>query len=137
MNIILDEGAFCPVRAHYSDAGLDLKTPVNVILFAHSSICIDTGVHVEIPEGYWGKIESKSGLNIKHGIVSHGGTIDSGYTGSIRVKLYNESDEDYEFVRGDKIAQLVVMPCVLCDVTEVKEFEETERGDKGFGSSGR
>lgn len=137
MNIILDEGAFCPVRAHYADAGLDLKTPIDVFVKPNDSVCIDTGVHVEIPEGYWGKIESKSGLNVNHGVVSLGGTIDSGYTGSIRVKLYNFSDEAYHFSRGDKIAQLVITPCVLCEVEEVDSFAETERGNKGFGSSGK
>ena len=137
MNIMLDEGAFVPTRAHYTDAGLDLKTPRGVYLFPHSSVTIDTGVHFEIPKGYWGKIESKSGLNINHSVVSLGGTIDSGYTGSVKVKLYNLSNEPYEFKRGDKIAQLVITPCVLEDCMEVDAFAETERGDKGFGSTGR
>lgn len=137
MNIMLDEGAFVPTRAHYTDAGLDLKTPRAAYLFPHSSVTIDTGVHFEIPEGYWGKIESKSGLNINHSVVSLGGTIDSGYTGSVKVKLYNLSSEPYEFKRGDKIAQLVITPCVLDDCKEVDAFAETERGDNGFGSTGR
>lgn len=137
MNIMLDEGAFAPVRAHYADAGLDLKTPRDVYIFPHSSATIDTGVHFEIPEGYWGKIESKSGLNVKNSIASLGGTIDSGYTGSVKVKLYNFGSEPYQFNKGDKIAQIVIAPCVLCECEEVDSFEETERGDNGFGSTGR
>ena len=136
MNIILDDGAFKPEFAHKTDAGADLRSPVYAIVPAHGSVVIDTGVHVEILEGYVGMLKSKSGLNVKHDLIGTG-TIDSGYSGSIRVKLYNLGDTDYQIHRGDKIIQLVIMPCIYCEFTEVEQFADSERGDGGFGSTGR
>ena len=136
MNIILDNGAFKPEFAHKTDAGADLRSPVESVVPAHGSVVIDTGVHVEIPEGYVGILKSKSGLNVKHDLIGTG-TIDSGYSGSIRVKLYNLGDEDYEIQKGDKIIQMVILPCVYCDFVEGNKFAETERGTGGFGSTGR
>ena len=81
-------------------------------------------------------MKSKSGLNIKHDLTGEG-VIDSGYTGSIVVKLYNDSDTDYEVQSGDKISQLVILPIAMPDLELVDSFEQTERGDNGFGSSGR
>ena len=136
MNIILDNGAFKPEFAHKTDAGADLRSPVESVVPAHGSVVIDTGVHVEIPEGYVGILKSKSGLNVKHDLIGTG-TIDSGYSGSIRVKLYNLGDTDYQILRGDKIIQLVITPCVYCEFTEVEKFADSERGTGGFGSTGR
>lgn len=136
MKVKLDDGAFMPERAHDVDAGADLRTPIRATVSPHNSITIDTGVHIEIPKGYFGKLESKSGLNVKHDIVSCGGTIDSGYTGSIAVKLYNFGDSEHIFERGDKIVQLIIQPCELCDFVQVDELEDTERGNAGFGSTG-
>ena len=141
MKIMLDDGAFAPVRAHETDAGLDLRTPIEVTVPARGSVVIDTGVHVEIPKGverisHAGFLKSKSGLNVKHGIVSEG-VIDVGYTGSIRVKLYNHSDKDYTFAAGDKITQLVIVTVLIDKLELVSSLKETERGDGGFGSTGR
>lgn len=136
MNIILDPGAFMPEFAHKTDAGADLRSPVYAVVPARGNTVIDTGVHVEIPEGYVGILKSKSGLNVKHDLIGTG-TIDSGYSGSIRVKLYNLGDTDYQILRGDKIIQLVIMPCVYCEFTEVEQFADSERGNGGFGSTGR
>lgn len=136
MNIMLDNGAFAPEFAHKTDAGADLRSPVYAVVPARGNTVIDTGVHVEIPEGYVGILKSKSGLNVKHDLIGTG-TIDSGYSGSIRVKLYNLGDTDYQILRGDKIIQLVIMPCVYCEFTEVEQFADSERGDGGFGSTGR
>lgn len=137
LHIKLDHGAYEPVRAHKTDAGLDLRIPYEVKVPARGSALIDTGVHVELPHGYYGKLESKSGLNVKFGVVSLGGTIDQDYTGSIVCKLYNMTDKDYWFSAGDKIVQLVIMPFIAPDVVFVDELKQTERGDNGFGSSGR
>ena len=139
MKIALDPGAFVPERAHDTDAGLDLRTPDGVLVPADGSVVIDTGVHVELPHGYYGKVESKSGLNVRQGIVSCGGIIDDGYTGSIVVKLYNFSGKKYIFAPGDKIAQLVVQPYAAPEMylVSLNEFAETERGSGGFGSTGR
>ena len=136
MNIMLDEGAFKPEFAHKTDAGADLRSPTCITLPARGSAIIDTGVHIEIPQGYVGILKSKSGLNIKHNIIGTG-TIDSGFSGSIKVKLYNSGDEDYQILRGDKIIQIVFFPCLYTEFREVKSFKDTERGENGFGSTGR
>lgn len=137
MRVALDEGAFIPERAHEQDAGMDLKSPIDMQIPPGESYVFDTGVHVEIPFGYAGVLMSKSGLNVKHGITSTG-LIDCGYTGSIRVKLYNHGKNSYQVKRGDKISQLVVVPCELRTLEIVKRLENNfERGENGFGSSGR
>ena len=136
MNIILDNGAFKPEFAHKTDAGADLRSPVCATVPARGNTVIDTGVHVEIPEGYTIFLKSKSGLNVKHNLIGEG-VCDSGYAGSIRVKLYNHGDTDYQIQRGDKIIQMVILPCAYTEFTLVDSFKESERGNGGFGSTGR
>jgi len=89
-----------------------------------------------LPRNTVGMVKSKSGLNVKHGILSEG-VIDVGYTGSIRVKLYNHGDKGYQVNKGDKISQLVILPILTPDLELVDELDETERGNNGFGSTGR
>lgn len=136
MRIMLEEYAFMPLRGHETDAGLDLRAPYDVWLDGRSYTIIDTGVHVELPEGTAGMLKSKSGLNVKHGITSDG-VVDYGYTGSIVVKLYNHSDLAYKITAGDKITQLVIVPVVIPDLEVVKSLGKTERGANGFGSTGK
>ena len=136
---MLDDGAYLPEKAHASDAGYDLRTPHDATIYPGGTITIDTGVHMMIPDGYVGMIESKSGLNIKDGLTSFG-VVDAGYTGSIRVKLRADADaKPKTFYAGDKISQIVILPLPLLEfrLDEVNEFPATERGDKGFGSTGR
>lgn len=128
---------YTPSRGHSDDAGIDLKTPYPVTIKAGKSASIETGVGVQIPKGYFGKLESKSGLNVKHNIVSLGGVIDCGYTGEIIVKLYNMGEEDYTFNAGDKIVQMIVQPCLIDSINIVDDFDDTERGGAGFGSTGK
>ena len=137
IKVVLDEGAKIPTRAHNTDAGLDLYCKTEQKIWPHDSASFDTGVHIAFEPGTYGKIESKSGLNVKHGIVACGGIIDEGYTGSIVVKLYNLSDEPYTFNAGDKIVQLVIMRYETPEIELVDSLDETERSDQGFGSSGR
>lgn len=146
IKIMLDLVAFMPTRAHDADAGYDLFSPYTVPVPCARNMgdgiaqigyaTIDTGVHIEIPKGYVGFIKSKSGLNVNHGITTDG-VIDSGYTGSIHVKLYNHSENNYMVNRGDKIAQLVILPILTPDLDIADHLEATERGDGGFGSTGR
>lgn len=136
MEIMLDEGAYMPSRGHKTDAGLDLRTPKAVTVPAYGSVTVDTGVHVALPHGCAGLLVSKSGLNVKHDITSTG-LIDEEYTGSIVVKIYNHGGEDYAFEAGDKVTQLVVLPVVCEPLEQVAAFNRTERGDNGFGSTGR
>lgn len=136
MKVMLDEGAYMPTRAHSTDAGLDLYSPFDVMIMPRANAVIDTGVHVELPPGSVGFLKSKSGLNVKHGILSEG-VIDAGYTGSIRVKLYNHGSDPYCIQRGDKVTQLVILPVLLPDLEQVDRLDDTERGCGGFGSTGR
>lgn len=135
LKVMLDHGAYMPTRAHEYDAGLDLFAPKDTVVFEQNSETIDTGVHVAIPKGYVGMIKSKSGLNVKQNIVSEG-VIDYGYTGSIRVKLYNHGHCPVKIERGQKISQLVILPIITPELVKVDELEETERGNGGFGSTG-
>lgn len=154
LKVKLDEWAIMPTRAHEADAGLDLYAPIDFELPACvayedtnrfglfrvglevGSETVDTLTHIAIPRGYVGMIKSKSGLNVRNGIITEG-VIDSGYTGSIRVKMYNLSMKTKSFKRGDKIAQLVILPCALPKLELVDELAPTERGSNGFGSTGR
>ena len=141
MKVMLDPGAKMPTRAHSLDAGYDLYSPVGVYLFprwrggAQNSVVIDTGVHVQIPEGYVGDVKSKSGLMVNHDIITDG-TVDAGYTGSIRVKLFNLGNEICHIEKGQKIAQLVIKKIITPELEEVDCLEDTERGNGGFGSTG-
>lgn len=105
-------------------------------IFPGESELFDTGVHIQLPKNTVGFLKSKSGLNVKYGITSEG-VIDAGYTGSIMVKLYNHSDKTYRVRKGDKISQLVILPCLLPELEVVGSLEDTERGTGGFGSTGR
>ena len=135
-SVVVDKDAYLPCRAHEDDAGFDLFSPISTYLSGGGSVVIDTGVHIEIPKGFAGLICSKSGLNIKKGIISDG-LIDSGYTGSICVKLYNLSNSAYVIERGDKISQIMFVPIVEPTLREVDALDDTERGENGFGSTGR
>ena len=134
MKIMLDEGAKMPTRAHPFDAGLDLYAMHDGIV--DYSKTFDTGVHVEIPEGCVGFIKSKSGLMVNRQITTDG-TIDAHYTGPIKVKLFNHGETSYLVQAGDKIAQLVIVKCELPELELVESLEKTDRGDCGFGSTGR
>ena len=134
MKIMLDKGAIAPTRAHPWDAGLDLYAMHDGLV--DCSETFDTGVHVEIPEGWVGFIKSKSGLMVNHNITTDG-TIDAHYTGSIKVKLFNHGESYYLVHAGDKIAQLVLVPCFQPRLELVDSLDETDRGDNGFGSTGR
>ena len=137
MKIAIDKGAFSPERAHPTDAGMDLRSPMDAKVFPHNFVVIDTGVHVELPAGYAGVLMSKSGLNVMHDITSTG-LIDEGYTGSICVKLYNHGDRTYIIHKGDKISQLMVVPVRYEEIEIVECLDtESERGDHGFGSTGK
>lgn len=136
VKVSLDKGAYIPERAYHSDAGLDLRTPFSFIVPPKSRYAVDTGVHVEIPEGYVGFLKSKSGLNVNKGVLSEG-VIDAGYSGSIVVCLYNQGDELVQFDEGSKITQLVILPVETPEVVIVNEIESLDRGSNGFGSTGK
>lgn len=134
MNIVLDEGARVD-RAHPNDAGLDLFAMHGAVIPPCGKETIDTGVHAQIPQGYVGMIASKSGLMSK-GITSRG-TIDCGYTGSIKAVLYNHTHKPFRVEAGMKVTQLLIVPIAIPELNIVEELEATDRGDGGFGSTGR
>lgn len=144
MKIKLDEGAKMPTKAYNTDAGFDIYSREDKIVPARGSAIFDTGVHIDLPKFQIcdqvlltaGVLASKSGLNVKHNITSEG-IIDISYTGSIVVKLYNHGDTDYEVKKGDKISQLLIVPIVPVELELVDELKGGERGNNGFGSSGR
>lgn len=136
MKVVLDKGAILPTRAHELDAGYDLYSREDTVIYAGDSWTFDTGVHMAIPEGWVGDVKSKSGMMMKYGIITDG-TVDAGYTGSIRVKLFNLSRCAVSIVKGQKIAQIVLKKIVTPELKVVDLLEATERGDSGFGSTGR
>lgn len=144
MKVKLDEGAKMPTKAYKTDAGFDIYSREDKVVPARGSAIFDTGVHIDLPKPQIcdqvlltaGMLKSKSGLNIKHNIISDG-TIDIGYDGSIMVKLYNHGDTDYEVKKGDKITQLCIVPILPVELELVDELKGGERGNNGFGSSGR
>ena len=136
VKVVLDEGAIMPTQAHKLDAGYDLYSREDAVIYQNTSGTFDTGVHIEIPPNHCGLLVSKSGLNIKHNCQSEG-LIDSGYTGSICVKLYNHGAKAVEIKKGQKISQLVILPIITPDLKLVDSLEDTERGNGGFGSTGK
>lgn len=136
IRVKLDKGAQIDAPAHEGDAGYDIHTRDYRVVSGFGSAEFDTGVHIEIPRGYVGLLKSKSGLNVKNGITGEG-VIDSGYTGSIRVKLYNNSNSSYRFYPGDKLIQLLIVPVITPTLEIAEELGESDRGDDGFGSTGR
>lgn len=132
----LDEGAYLPERVHDTDAGADIRCRTSFEVAGHSSAVIRTGVHVQLPPGTVGMLKSKSGLNVRHNLVSEG-VIDEGYTGEIVVKLYNNGEDTMRFEPGDKVTQLVVMPVLYPSYVETEAIEGGERGANGFGSTGK
>lgn len=134
--VMLEDGARMPVYAHDADAGMDLLAAEEKVILPHSRGTVRTGIHMAIPEGYFGAIRAKSGLLRTFGILCSG-TVDSGYTGEIMVTLVNTSGEHYEVAEGSKIAQMILIPFQHAAFKRVEGLDETPRGDHGFGSSGR
>lgn len=135
MKIVLDSGAILPQRAHAQDAGLDLYSREDKAILEGQSAVFDTGIHMELPHGTFGKLESKSGLHHNYNIVCLGGVVDESYRGSIRVKLTNVGDKPYMVRKGQKIVQMIIQPYLAPDLEVVTELSETDRGSNGFGST--
>lgn len=127
---------FEPSRAHASDAGIDLRARHGARIFKYKIAMVGTGVRVSIPHGYVGLLFARSSLCKKNLMLANGvGVIDSGYTGEIMVPLVRTEYGD-DVREGERIAQLVIVPCALPKIVRVDEFANTERGAGGFGSTG-
>ena len=137
---ILSDQATLPTRAHEGDAGLDLYSSQAAHIGPGERWQVSTGVAVEIPEGHAGFVLPRSGLAVRNGIslLNAPGLIDAGYRGEIKVLLLNNDPADiFRIEPGDRIAQLVVSPVVIADPVQAGELSGSERGEAGFGSSGR
>ena len=126
-----------PFRGSEFSAGLDLHAASNVEIHPQSRELVSTGFAVHIPNGYYGRIASRSGLACRSGIVALAGVIDSDYRGEIRVLLYNLSDKTYSIELGDRVAQIIFEACLMNDAIEVSTLPETTRGQNSFGSTGK
>ena len=142
-------------KKHHEDAGWDIRSNVDISIKPGETAIVPTGVHVAIPEGYYGQIADRSGLAVQ-GLSARGGVIDAGYRDEIKVILHNETpfnhiriDEEtgielvdliepntFEIKKGERIAQFIILPVVLDEFIEVDALDETERGMNGLGSSG-
>lgn len=134
----LDRELPIPTQAHIGDAAVDLHSCVDVVLEPGEREAVPTGIAVSIPTGYAGLVLPRSGHARRHGVgvVNGPGLIDSGYRGEISVLLINHGSEAVRFVRGDRIAQLAIVPVPVTEWVEVHQLDETGRGSGGFGSTG-
>jgi dUTP pyrophosphatase len=128
--------ATLPTRAHPDDAGLDLYNLEDFHLKAGEGRMIKTGIALAIPGGFVGLVADRSSL-AKRGLKTAGGVIDAGYRGEIHIVMWNVSPEAFELKKGERLAQLLIIPIGTPAVVEVKELDSTARGAKGFGSSGK
>lgn len=125
-------------RANPTDAGMDLVAAEEKTLLPLSRATVSTGISMEIPEGYYGRIAPRSGLAHNHGIDVLAGVVDSGYRGEIKVILYNtDKEEVFQVSQGDKIAQIIIERHYNFEPVEVDDLSSTSRGEDGFGSTGR
>lgn len=133
----LDESAVVPTRGSELAAGYDLSSIVDIVVPSLGRVAVSTGIAVKVPVGTYGRIAPRSGLAFKHGIDVLAGVVDADYRAEVKVILYNTSGVDYEIKKGDRIAQLVIEKIEMLDVAVVDELDQTERGDGGFGSTGK
>ena len=134
--------AVLPERNHKDtstgDTGYDVTAVEDVVVPARGSALAPVGLKLGyVPPGLWIRIESRSGLQFKHSISAFPGIIDNQYRGDMGIRLLNNSDTDYQVKKGDRVAQLVLYPLIVADTKFVEEVTESDRGEKGFGSSGK
>ena len=125
-----------PTQQHDYDAGWDLCSTEDQLIIPGDGALISTGFAWEIPKGFVGLIRDRSGLAAKYGITVRAGVIDAGYRGEVKVALRNENRIEYRVNQGDRIAQMLIVPCVHAETVEAKRLSSADRGDAGFGSTG-
>ena len=133
------QGLYVPAYMTEGAVGMDLCSTEDVIIRPMDISRVPSGVRIKIPEGYEGQIRSRSGLSSKHGVwvVNQPATIDQDFVGELIIPMYNSGVCSYKIHRGDRVAQLVVCPVMKVVLEEVAELPQTERGEKGFGSTGK
>lgn len=132
------KGGYVPERAYADDAGIDLCAAEDLRLNPGQRQLVSTGISIALPDGTVGDIRPRSGLAAKHGVtvLNAPGTIDAGYRGEIKVNLINHGRLPHYIAKGDRIAQLVVLPILTPKLVQVLDLNETERGTGGHGSTG-
>jgi dUTP pyrophosphatase len=130
------DDAIIPKRGSEQAAGYDLYTIDEGRLMPKQTRLFDTGISFTVPEGTYGRIAPRSGLS-KKGILVNAGVVDRDYTGPVKVMLHNLSDDMYQVKKNDRIAQLIIEKIATPIIEEVASLEETDRGEGGFGSTGR
>jgi dUTP pyrophosphatase len=136
-----NEDAVTPEYAYPTDSGFDLYSTEEIVIESFGRALVPTGLHFDIPDGYEIQVRSKSGLALKQGlmVLNSPGTVDQGYTGEVKVILFNTSKSRITITKGQKVAQAVVSPVVSgkwIEVIEVNNVLDKDRQDKGFGSTG-
>ena len=135
---LLATNAKAPVRANDCAAGYDLFSLYNYTLYPHQRLLVQTGIAMEIPDGYYGRIAPRSGWALKYGIDTLAGVIDSDYRGEVGVILYNTDKEiPFNIKMGDRIAQIVFEKYYTFQIQETENLEDSKRGTGGFGSTGK
>jgi len=126
-----------PTRGSEESAGYDIRSAVDLKITPGKQVAISTQIHMQIPIGWVGFIKSRSGLALKHCIEVKAGVIDSDYRGEVKVLLYNYGESAFSVKKGDKIAQLVIIPCMITQPMKIGVLNRTGRGSGGFGSTGK
>ena len=138
MNItLLSSDAKLPTRATVGSAGYDLYSPDSGTIQPMERLLIPLHISIQLPVGTYGQIAPRSGLALKYGIQVGAGVIDEDYRGNVGVLLFNVSDKPFEFKKGDRVAQLIVKSYKSPEIKQVEQLDESNRGDGGFGSSGK
>ena len=137
VKIKLSKDAKMPTYGTRGAAGADLYAATSVTIPSGGRCLIPTGVSVEIPEGHFCYVMGRSGNTIKRGLYVALGLVDEDYRGEIGVMAFNQSDEAISFAKGDRVAQMVILPYPKVEFNEVDELSETERGKGGYGSTGK
>ena len=133
---LVSPNATVPTRGSQGAAGYDLYSIEDGVVPLRGRAVVSTGISITVPNGTYGRIAPRSGLAAKHSIAVGAGVVDADFTGIVQVIMFNHSDEDFHFSKGDRIAQLVLERIMTPDVVVVDELDETERSDKGLGSTG-
>lgn len=131
--------AVLPAYAHPSDAGMDVRSVEDLTIAPGKRALVHTGLVMLLPPQYEAQVRPRSGLALKNGItvLNAPGTIDSGYRGEVGVILVNLGEADFQVRKGDKVAQIVIAPVTQPTIEETAEVDATDRGDGGFGSTGK
>ena len=136
ITIPIQSACFTPTRQTPQAAGYDLEAGVTTEVTPGHTVAIPTGLQMELPKGYFGKIESRSGMALV-GLTTVGGVIDADFRGEVKVLIHNNSKQTQRIRKGDRIAQLTLLPLLEAEMVPVDQLTATQRGDSGFGSTGR